>query len=341
MKSYKLRKLKIELTDRCQLCCVHCSSNAGQTGAKEIPEDACLRIINDAAAMEVTDVTFSGGEPLLYPFLLPVIQLSAEHGMRVSVYTTGIAPGFEDKIQKLQKLGVDCIIFSLYSSAMSGHEAITQTEGSFEKTCRAIKHTAESGLAVELHFVPLSRNYCELDAVVDLGAKLGVTQVSVLRFVPHGRGRDLCREVLNTRQNHQLRERIIRRRDARTCPRIRTGSPYNFLMLTDQPKCHAAIDRMTIMPDLRIAPCDAFKQVLAEDIAGDNSFSSLTCSSLKECWEKSAYLKTVRDHLPPQLPDECLSCSAVKECRSGCLAQKFLANGSLGKSRDPDCLMKP
>jgi len=338
MNSYQLRKLKIELTHRCDLLCLHCSSNAGKTVTTEIPEDTCLRIIADAAAMGVTDVSLSGGEPLLYPYLLTVVRLSVERGMRVSVYTTGIVAGFEEKAEELQKLGAKMFIFSLFSGVSSRHEAITQTKGSFERTCGAIRSTAELGLVVELHFVPLATNYSELGAVASLSAKLGASQVSVLRFVPHGRGRHLSREVLDARQNFELRESIIRLRDAGH--KIRTGSPYNFLMLEKQPECRAAIDRLTIMPDMRIVPCDAFKQVHAEDIAGDNNFSSLTCTSLHECWTKSPYLKAVRDHLPPELADECLSCPAVKQCRSGCLAQKFLANGDLRRSRDPGCLMR-
>jgi radical SAM protein with 4Fe4S-binding SPASM domain len=119
---------------------------------------------------------------------------------------------------------------------------------------------------------------------------------------------------------------------------IRLGSPYNFLMLRKNPQCRSGIDRMTIGPDYRIFPCDAFKHISPEDIGASYDYSNLKNHSLKECWERSSFFNAVRECLMTDIAPECSTCSTFKECKSGCMAQKFYAYDGLLKGPDPMCL---
>ena len=340
MNRYQLRKMKIDLSDNCRLRCMHCSSNAGISGKMKIPLCKLYEILDSATHLGVEKVAFSGGEPLQYRNLVSVVKHAAGLGMQVSIYSTGNVPGFDTIIMQLCEAGVQRIIFSLFGPDQDCHEAVTQTQGSFDNTCKAISFAAHIGLSVELHFVPFANNFQELERIAGLGISLGVTRMSVLRFVPQGRGQNLLNQVLTPEQNLRLRDGILhlRKKDEDF---IRTGSPYNFLMLEEQPKCKSAMDSLTVLPNLQIVPCDAFKRVKAEDIVGDDAFSSLVSSSLKECWLKSSYLNAVRRYLSTEFALECQSCKNLRRCHSGCLAQKFLTNGDLRKSRDPSCLMDP
>ena len=69
------------------------------------------------------------------------------------------------------------------------------------------------------------------------------------------------------------------------------GSPFNYLLLDDSPHCFSGIDRLIVGPDQRVFPCDAFKQVQAEELVGTNDLSvlSATCS-LAQCWDNSPFL---------------------------------------------------
>ena len=74
-------------------------------------------------------------------------------------------------------------------------------------------------------------------------------------------------------QNRQLKHTIENLR--RNGIEIRTGSPYNFLLLNPEPKCTAGIDRLIVGPNLRVYPCDAFKQIEVEEIVGADDYSCL------------------------------------------------------------------
>jgi radical SAM protein with 4Fe4S-binding SPASM domain len=160
----------------------------------------------------------------------------------------------------------------------------------------------------------------------------------VLRLVPQGRAALIRGRALNRVQNLELRRQIQTLRREYGADFVRTGSPYNFLMLNEKPGCWAAIDRVIIGPDLRLYPCDAFKRIDAAELVGTEDWSSLTRSSLPECWKRSPYLEAVRTYLTTDFAAPCDSCRLVEKCASGCLAQKVIAYSTLEKRPDPDCV---
>jgi len=201
-----------------------------------------------------------------------------------------------------------------------------------------MRHALSLGLTTELHFVPMTGNYSELTDVAELARKLGASRVSVLRLVPQGRAALVRDRALNRVQNMELRRQIQAIRTKQGRDFVRTGSPYNFLMLNDSAACFAAIDRLIIGPDLRLYPCDAFKRIGADELVKTEEFSCLAGRTLSECWGKSPYLEAVRTYLTTDFEAPCVSCKLLEKCVSGCLAQKTLVYGSLAKKPDPDCL---
>ncbi len=333
-----LRDIKLEVTYRCNLNCVHCSSDARPSNSLEMNNSDCLRILDDAVGIGVRDVAFSGGEPLLWPNLSEAVEAAAERRMNITIYTSGIAEGFDRAAVSLHDLGASRFVFSLFGATPYTHERITRKAGSFERTKSAMQDALSAGLTTELHFVPMSSNYRELNDVARLARDLGASRLSVLRFVPQGRGVLVRYRVLNRIQNLELRRQILVLRKEHGDNFIRTGSPYNFLLLNDQPACSAAIDRLIIGPDLRLYPCDAFKRIDASELVKTMELSSLAGTSLSDCWERSPYLKSVRTYLTTDFQDPCSSCCLLEKCLSGCLAQKVIATESLDKRSDPDCL---
>lgn len=333
---FKLRELKIEVTHRCPLACIHCSSDSSPTCSTEMSEDACLRILREAAQMGATEVAFSGGEPLVWPGIEKAVETALGVGFRVSVYTSGCTDDAGQRIRRLTQGGCVKWVFSLHGSRAQVHDRVTGRPRSFNATLQAVSSATEMGLHTEFHFVPLRDTYLELEPIAGLAGQCGVSRISILRLVPQGRAQTISGQLLNRDQNIELRSIIERVRGDGTP--IRTGSPLNFLMLNDQPSCSSAIDRLTVGPDLRIHPCDAFKHVKAEALVGTLEFSSLADASLANCWENSPYLEAIRKYLTTPFEEPCACCPSLEGCLSGCLAQKVIRHGNLAKRPDPMCL---
>lgn len=333
MKDFLLKELKIELTDACNLCCKHCSSLAKRMASKNISYSKVLDIANEAIAMGVDEIKFSGGEPLLWKDIDKIINFISKNNIKTCIYTTGNVNQFNAAIAKLKENGLDRAIFSLFSAKKDNHEKITKKDGSYNNTISAIEKCVELGIKTEIHFVPMASNYKELPQIAWLGKRLGVTNISILRLVPQGRAKSQKDEILSKEQNKELRNIIVTLRN--NGYNIRVGSPYNFLNLPDSKPCNSGTEELTIRPNLTICPCDAFKGVKPGDLGINDEYYSLEKHSLKECWEKSSFLNYIRSFSMDKFYKQCHN---YENCHCGCLGQKCYISGSLKNIPDPMCL---
>jgi radical SAM protein with 4Fe4S-binding SPASM domain len=337
----KLNELKLELTQQCPLACMHCSTESHRQKSSALSEQTILRLLREAAQLGAKKVAFSGGEPLLVPFLPNLISQAATVGIQSTVYTCGAAdfeltPLSVPSAMKLGKSGLRRLIFSIYSADPDMHNSITKYR-SFSTTVLALQNALEAGVSAEIHFVAMNRNFRDLLALVDEAARWGVKRVSVLRFVPHGRGKSIAeQEDLTVDEMHELGELILVARQTHTQVEVRAGSPYNILGIGHTP-CDAAQDVLVVNHRGEIFPCDAFKNVSVPD----QEFGSVLSRSLREVWEQSKYLNLVRSELAAGPGVTCGSCEEFSGCKSGCLAQKVIRDG-WGTSADPDpaCLVQ-
>lgn len=333
---FKLKELKLEVTHACNLHCAHCSSLAVAECSRQMAWDDFKRVLDEAEEMAVTEIAISGGEPLFWEHLTAAIAYAVKKRINVVLYTTGIAQNAESIFKSLKEAGLTKIIFSVFGSSSEHHEAVTLTAGSFEETLKAIGCCTTLGFDVEFHFVPMAGNFMELRPVAKLALECGVRRVSVLRLVPQGRGAAYDDLKLSNAANQTLRQTIIDLRNEGYD--IRVGSPYNILMLKENPECCAGIDRITISPELNISPCDAFKQISPSMFGVSDEYSNLTHHRMMDCWLKSPYLQKVREYLTSPFAEKCSSCNVLESCLSGCVAQKFYSHRELVKCPDPMCL---
>jgi radical SAM protein with 4Fe4S-binding SPASM domain len=340
--TFELHELKIELTQHCPLACVHCSTNSTRKQTSALPLDLVLRLLREGAELGVSKVVFTGGEPLTAESLFKALCLAASLGLHSTVYTSGIldnalTPMSASLAADLVRMGVGRFIFSLYSHRPEIHDSVTRY-GSHASTLTALENAVEVGVPVEIHFVAMRRNFRDLPGVVVLADAIGVEKVSVLRFVPQGRGRNIVhQDDLGTDEFTELAQSISSLRQHYSHVTIRAGSPFNILGLGNVP-CNAAQDVLVINHRGDVFPCDAFKNVHY----ADEDFGSVTTKSLRDVWEHSVFLNHVRSVLASRPGETCGACHLSRSCQSGCLAQKVIREGwDAVKSPDPQCIVKP
>lgn len=341
-----LEEVKIELTKNCLLACIHCSSSAFSGNHVQLTQGAVLSLVRQAAKLKVKYIVFSGGEPLLWPWIRTAVSECTAHDLHCSLYSTGInltGDGAEE-IMTLARGGLNKVVFSLYSPLKEDHEEITRKRGSFDKTVTVMQATQNDDIEREIHFVPFKRNYKQLVQLIELAKSAGISKVSILRFVPQGRGAILKRsaEMLTQKETMELRNLILFCRE-RYDVILRVGSPYNIMFLNEDIDCIAARQTLCIGPNGNIYPCDAFKDIEPNQIGLVDSYNNILSHSLGECWEQSTYLNAVRHYLTTPFGEVCSCCLNLEKCKSGCLAQKVIEqesieNGNIAKKPDPLCL---
>lgn len=332
-----LRELKIEITNKCLLNCVHCSTGATCGLNSFLSRSVIEKLVDQAFNLGCREIFFSGGEPLLHPDLDFFLQVLASKGIHNKLYTTGITnlapptPISLEKLKSLKRHGLSQLAFSLYSAKPAIHDSITSIPGCFKATAEAIRNAIKLNIITEIHFVAMRQLIEELPALTSFVDKLGVKKISVLRFVPQGRGKDSAPELTPTNSDFiKLRKIIIALRHEKPNITIRLGSPFNFLLLGAPTACTTGFDRMIVDADGFAYPCDALKQVKLT-----NKNNNVLSYPLLRVIEDAPLFQMVRN---ATIPESCLSCPKVKECFGGCLAQRLLAFQDPSLQADPGCL---
>jgi len=329
-------ELKIEPSHTCKLKCIHCSSvDIGRHDDMTI--EHFEKVVSDAKSYGFTSVVISGGEPLLWPPLLEASTLAAKLGFELALYTSGNPRMDKPILEKLKRSGVERLLFGIHGGLSTTHDEVTQRRGSFNNTYQSIYAAVENGFKVELHYVPLRYSYTQIGLIFDMFMKVGVSRISLLRLVPHGRATHL-ETALTATENAKLAGRLapvvmIHEKV------IRIGAPFNVLCLGPAAPCQPGVGKATIGPDLRVFPCDAFKHITPEHLGLTSEHPNLSKQGLRWCLEESEYFKKVRSMAAEEPGITCVSCRLFQFCGSGCLGQKIL-KGLKRQDPDPGCIRK-
>jgi radical SAM protein with 4Fe4S-binding SPASM domain len=157
----------INLTNRCNLGCVHCyirnyvPESASDGGLFELKTERILPILDDAAAAGCLFFLITGGEPLLHPDFPVVYRHARELGMLVTVFTNGTLLD-ESHIGLFSDLPPRHLEITLYGATEETYESVTGVAGSYAACHRGLQLLAEAGLVFKLKAMLLTLNQHEL-----------------------------------------------------------------------------------------------------------------------------------------------------------------------------------
>lgn len=84
------KMLNIYLTNACNLHCTHCFMKAGKKLENELDKDDWIRVLDEFTQAGGQAVTFTGGEPLMYPDFEAIIKAAYRNHLQITVLTNGI-----------------------------------------------------------------------------------------------------------------------------------------------------------------------------------------------------------------------------------------------------------
>ncbi|HEX6920328.1 MAG TPA: GTP 3',8-cyclase MoaA [Actinomycetes bacterium] len=108
--------LRVSLTDRCNLRCSYCMPPEGLEwlpGPEVLTDDEVVRLVRVAVGLGVTEVRFTGGEPLLRKGLVGIVEQVAALQPRPRISLTTNAIGLARLARPLRDAGLDRVNISL------------------------------------------------------------------------------------------------------------------------------------------------------------------------------------------------------------------------------------
>ncbi|SNS01885.1 cyclic pyranopterin monophosphate synthase subunit MoaA [Actinoplanes regularis] len=141
--------LRVSLTDRCNLRCTYCMPAEGlawMPQPDQLTDDEVIRLVRIAVErLGVTEVRFTGGEPLIRRGLVGIVAEAARLSPRpkLSVTTNGI--GLDRLAPSLREAGLDRVNVSLDTLDPGRFEALTRRDRHAD-VLHGLRAAAEAGL---------------------------------------------------------------------------------------------------------------------------------------------------------------------------------------------------
>ncbi|MBM4295767.1 MAG: radical SAM protein, partial [Deltaproteobacteria bacterium] len=191
------------VTQACNLKCIHCYAKATYGPAKnELTQEEGLALLKDLKDFGVPVVLFSGGEPLMRPDLMELVEWTVNNGMRAVISTNGtlITP---EVARRLKDFGLSYVGISL-DGTQKTHDKFRGQPGAFAAAMAGVTNCQAAGLKVGLRFTINRLNYREVPAIFDLVEKYHIPRICFYHLVYTGRGAKLMEEALTHSQTREL-----------------------------------------------------------------------------------------------------------------------------------------
>lgn len=199
------------MTQRCNLKCVHCYAHAVEPSRHKDPisTDQAKAIIDDLAAFGAPVMLFSGGEPLVREDLVELAKYATSRGMRAVISTNGTLIT-KAKARELKGVGLSYVGISL-DGAEEVHDRFRAVPGSYKMALKGVENCQAEGLKVGLRFTINKRNAAEIPHLFDLIEAMEVPRICFYHLVYSGRGSELIKEDLDHAETRAVVDLIMDR----------------------------------------------------------------------------------------------------------------------------------
>lgn len=191
----------MEVTEKCPLCCPQCYCDMSKS--KELPWKLAKDIAEQIIKMRVPRVLLTGGEPLLYPHLINLIQIFSNNNVETEVSSSGF--GLTSKyLKELSESGLTRLHISLNGSCESVHNL---SRSHFEESLNAIKLIKDADIWCGVNWVARHDNIDDLENLLILLKQLNVNMFTILSSKPDFNG--IIQSPLTTSDQDKLAKIVL------------------------------------------------------------------------------------------------------------------------------------
>jgi len=323
-----------ELTHRCPLQCSYCSNPLDLDRAKdELSTGDWLRLMDEAAALGVLQVHFTGGEPMARRDLVRLIAHASSRGLYTNLITSGVS--LTDAVMgALASAGIDHIQISFQDVEPASADRLGGYRGGHARKLEAARRIREAGVSLTANFVVHRHNAARVAGMIALGEALGVDRIEIAHVQYHGWA------LLNRTALLPTRDQLDQCTAEVTAARMRLSGVLTIdYVIPDyyasRPKaCMGGWGRrvINISPSGKALPCHA-----AESLPG-LVFPSVREHSLGDIWARSGAFARFRG--TDWMPSPCRTCDQREIDWGGCRCQALALTGDAG-AVDPACVFSP
>ena len=177
-----------EVTQACDLACVHCRASAQpERNAHELTTEQGYRLLDEIRSFGEPLMVFTGGDPLKRPDLYELIRYSVKIGLRTNVTPSATPLLTGEAIEGFQAAGVTRMAISLDGPDAASHDDFRGIPGTFERAMFALRHARDIGLDTQLQTTVTRRNMGRLAEMAEIAKEVRTRMWSLFFLIVTGR----------------------------------------------------------------------------------------------------------------------------------------------------------
>jgi radical SAM protein with 4Fe4S-binding SPASM domain len=332
-------RLRIRLTNRCNLSCAFCIRNTFSKekldSTKEISEKKLLEIVDKFAKMggRFAEITGDGEPCVRLGTLLNLMARIKKRGLFGELTTNGTL-FTEDSIKKIVKMNWDMMRFSI-DGKKETHDSLRGQKGTYDKAVSNLKlfkiykkELNRQNPTIEFNFVLTNENYKDILHVLKLAEETDCRKVYILPLIELT---DSCSKIKIKKMNNQIMKYL---KDALTiAEKYDIESNINEIIKSSVVENSNKLDKikkkekslyclqpwygLAIHSNGNVVPCANF-----EDSFGEN----IRRKSLKKIWYGKFFNKMRNDMKKGTLSEFCSRCCMPQQMENEILKNR-LKNG--------------
>ena len=322
----------IMLTRNCNLRCNFCfEKNSGYSAEHRIDYANLKKIVDFCSEAKVKYIVFSGGEPLLYPQLVDILQyIKSNHpSITATIATNGVLLEDPALCKRLVDSGIKYIDLSMKGSDSQEWCQVTGYDGSAQQQ-QAIRNLSTLPVEFSCSMVVTPENVSTLCDAVQVAYDNGARQFSFTFVIDNEDAEEKDRMYLLNHNPFMLINGFLSQVDRLNTITHEWWIEYSFPMCVYTEEqliflkgklaepCYVHMRNAVIFDtDMNLLPCDMYTEQKMGRFGVD--FSSY--QEFEELSGRPSYqdMMDVLDKLPSS---ECASCPYLESCYGGCQKKK-------------------
>lgn len=307
----------IELTDACNLRCVHCYRGRPQQSYWNL--STAKQLLQQLRAMGTMHVTITGGEPFTHPDCLKILDMIGEMGFVLSIQTNATMD-VEYLTEYVKLYPIKAVSISLYSISSDTHDRITMIPGSLKQTLKSVEFLVKKNVPISINCPVMTLNVSDMEQLQGYCDKMGIACNFAFKIIP-AQEDDKNTEKLNC-FSADLLSKCMENNNIRlyqnVLESIRVSKPGDRY-------CQSGFRSITFDAQGNAIVCNAYRK----------KCGNIRNSELTEIWLDSQALNDWRNVIS-KVNEKCKNCAAYAYCEP-CPAHAYTLTGDDSKIDDITC----
>jgi len=343
--NFFMESIQFQITGRCNYNCRHCFNASDNAQLQsELSYEQIIDILDQAKNCGILGVYLTGGEPMLHPDFLHIVDAIHERDMHVEEIITNGSFITRDFLEHMEPYKQH-LLFKISFDATGYHDWMRGVKGAEEKTLEALRLCKEYGFKVTVHMNLNKKNLPAASETLELLDRMGIDCCWLLKTI------QTPRWVQKGKQDHMSYEEFF---DAaiQLCkkyaekPHTMKVEPWHMMALDpvdksyridllnideeyyqEVPLCRTQQRKVSIAANGNIYPCfQASGQLDMVGYKADNVFEK----NLRRLLTKSNFLDIACHTMEDKAEscEKCRKCKYFRYCGGGCPAMSLAASGT-------------